>query len=285
MTWSHHNIRLAVCAIVGVIAFTVGLSPVLAQETVEPTDAQQTLNDEGVRALIEGDYAGAVSLLERSIRLGEVNVTYLNLGRAYQKMERCEEAREALEAAKTSPAVADPPRDEVQEVADGYLAELAEQCSEAADATDATDTSDTSAQQVQAVDDGESDTEDEAVSALPADDSGGVDALAVGVTVSGAALIGGAVGLHFVAESERSEVTDAARDDAGNIDSLTQVEARRIEKRANTMDSVAMAMGVGGAVVTGVGVYLFLNESEGDPEGVSVRVGARDVGLVWMRRF
>lgn len=278
MMWTELSARLAACAVIGGLIVVMGLSTAIAQETVEPTEAQQTLNDEGVRALIEGDYAGAVSLLERSIRLGEVNVTYLNLGRAYQKMGRCQQAKAALEAAKTAPAVGDPPRDEVHEVAERYLAEVAEECSEATDVSDQTVDADENAQDDEPL-------ERDEVGPLPADDSDDIDALAVGVTVSGAALIGGAVGLHFVAEAERSEVTDAAKDDAGNINSLTQVEARRIEERANTMDSIAMAMGVGGAVVTGVGVYLFLNESEGDPEGVSVRVGARDVGLVWMRRF
>jgi Flp pilus assembly protein TadD len=96
-------------------------------ETAEISEAQQTLNDEGVRAMIEGDFAGAVALLERSVRMGEKNVTYLNLGRAYQKLGNCKKARKALVMAKSAPAVKDPTEKEVTDRAEEFLAELDEQ--------------------------------------------------------------------------------------------------------------------------------------------------------------
>lgn len=246
--------------------------PSIAQENpsgravAEPTDAQTSLNDDGVRAMIEGDYAGAVSLLERSIRLGEINVTYLNLGRAYQKLGRCAKAREALQKAKTSPAVADPPASEVAAVSDQYLAELDKNCR-----VDHEPAGDGANKRGQVNDPGS-----------PVDDGGGTNILGWGMTLSGVALIGGGVALHFIAESDRAVVLDTPE---GQRVGVSQREATKIEEDADRLDTIGLAVGIGGGVAAAVGTYLLLTDDAGDDEGASVWIGPQNVGVSWTQHF
>jgi hypothetical protein len=247
--------------------------PPAKQVVIEPSEAQMALNDDGVRAMIEGDYAAAVSLLERSVRLGKVNVTYLNLGRAYQKLGRCAKARAALEKARTAPAVADPPPAEVRSVAEDYLAELAKSCEDetalAAEGDGDGDSSETSA------------TGEETV----VDPSTSPNILGWTTTISGVALVGGGVALHFVAESERAEVTDQS----GTVVGVTQREAAEIESSADRYDTIGLAMGVGGGVLAAVGTYLLLTDDAGteqdSTQGAAVWMGAGEAGVSWTQHF
>ncbi|MEZ4459953.1 MAG: tetratricopeptide repeat protein [bacterium] len=103
-------------------------SLVTAQEVVELSEYQLNANNEGVRALVEKDYSKAVGSFQSSLRLGEANITWLNLGRTYQKMGRCLDARDAYEKAKTAPPVASPTLDEVEKVRTAYASELPAVC-------------------------------------------------------------------------------------------------------------------------------------------------------------
>lgn len=251
-----------------------------AQETVAPSQAQMTLNDEGVRAMIEGDYAGAVALLERAARQGDVNLIYLNLGRAYQKLGSCKEAREALENAKTAPAVADPPAAEVSKTATSYLAELREECETDSGVEMAGEQEQAPAGAEPAAPIAEP---SEPSVGQPADEAGGVDYLGWGTSAAGVALIGGGVALHFVAEGERARVTDAELNGSGDISGISQSEAATIEQEANTLDTIGLAMGVTGGLAAAFGTYLLLTDDS--DEGVSVHISGQDASVVWTQRF
>lgn len=99
-----------------------------AQDTVELSDYQLDANDAGVKALIAEDYTGALANFQSSLRLGESNITLLNLGRTYQKMGKCKEAKDAYARAANAPAVASPTREEIALVLSNYGKELPEFC-------------------------------------------------------------------------------------------------------------------------------------------------------------
>lgn len=81
---------------------------VSAQEAAAPTEIQLKLYEEGASAFGAGEFEKAVRLFRASNDLGPLNVTYLNLGRALYRLGRCDEARDALDAARTAPQVAEP---------------------------------------------------------------------------------------------------------------------------------------------------------------------------------
>jgi tetratricopeptide (TPR) repeat protein len=246
------------------------------RQIVEPSEAQMSLNDDGVRAMIEGDFAGAVSLLERAKRLGSLNVTYLNLGRAYQKLGRCPEARLALEQAKTAPAVADPPPAEVNSVADEYLAELAEVCDDNAPEAPV-DTEDPDAQDPDAQD------PDAQEPAAGVDRSTGPNILGWGMAATGVALVGGGVALHFIAESDRAAVLDTP--EGQTVGGLTQREAAQIGEDADQLDTIGLAMGIGGGVAAAWGTYLILTDESGEEDGATVWIGPQSIGASWTQQF
>ncbi len=267
-------LALTVVCVLSGRAFAQDAQPA-EQPVAEPSEAQLSLNDDGVRAMIEGDFAGAVAQLERSIRLGEINVTYLNLGRAYQKMGRCAKARGALEKAKTAPAVADPPPSEVRAVADRYLAELAEDC-----------TGDEQAPADDTRDDSPEDKDDAPLEiGAPAEADTAPNLLGWGATISGVALVGGGVAMHFLAESERAPVTDSN----GVVNDVTQRQAADIEKTADSYDTIGLAMGIGGGVLAAVGTYLLLTDEAPEEavsdDGTTVYIGRDSVGISWTQHF
>lgn len=73
-----------------------------------PTPEQQNLNDQAVQALTEENYAKAISYLEEALYIGGLNVSYLNLGRAYQRLGNCRKAKEALRKVPEAPRVEKP---------------------------------------------------------------------------------------------------------------------------------------------------------------------------------
>jgi hypothetical protein len=108
-----------------------GPAPLLAQEsegTVTPTDAQEDYNNQGVILIQDGKYKEAIASFRSSLSLGELNITYLNLGRAYFRLDRCLEAREAYDAVKTAPKVKAPTPDEIQTLLQKFEADYAETC-------------------------------------------------------------------------------------------------------------------------------------------------------------
>lgn len=242
--------------------------------SAELTDEQITLNDAGVRSLIEKDYAGAVAMLTRSIKLGESNIAYLNLGRAYQKLGECNDAREALENVRTAPVVENPPPEEVNARADEFLDELDQEC----DFDDLPD------------EPGAEEGEELPNPRLrPETDAGGSGKTAgIILLASGLAVAGGGVGLHLWAVDERSQIEEASRNGAGQIDEFTQTEADEIQEKANTIDTVGLSMIIGGAAISGVGTALLLTSgsSETSSRGqLSVTPGRDGATLQWRLRF
>jgi tetratricopeptide (TPR) repeat protein len=224
-------------------------------EPVTPSDEQQKLNDEGVEHLIEENYARAVAHFEQSLLLGELNVTYLNLGRAYQKMGKCAKAKSALERALVAPPVANPPEKLVTDKAREYLAEVEQECvAEPAEAQPET-------------------------AGMSSHELWGWTATAAGLAVAGTG-----VGLHFAAEGKRDEVREAQRQD-GLITSVSQTEAQQLEDDANTLDSVGVAMIAAGLVGAGVGTYLMFTAPDEADASVSVGLSDDSIGLSFSGRF
>ena len=300
----HGELKRRVGMILVVLAVSIVVSSsASAQETddeqpefAESTEQVQKLNDQAVSAIITGNYPRAIALLEESRQIAESNIVYLNLGRAYQKIGNCKKAREALEKVSTAPIVKDPSPQFVQEKADQYLAEVEEECAEEEAAEEPESSSEQTDESTAEPDGKESSAEissdepsdggepDELDEPPPADSSGGwksgVGWAGVG---TGVALIGGGVALHFVAESRRNSIGG----DDGELASVTYAEAQNIERDANNLDTIGLGMGIGGAVLAGVGAYFLATSgsSEADRSQVSLRVGPHRASVVWGLRW
>ncbi len=98
-------------------------APADAQQPVQPTPEELELINEGAAASDAGDFPRAIRALQRALRLGELNVTWLNLGRALQKDGQCYEAEDAFARALQAPPIAglDP------EVVAGHVARYREE--------------------------------------------------------------------------------------------------------------------------------------------------------------
>lgn len=96
---------------------------------VTPSEVQVQLVEKGVAAGLENRHEVAVDYFRAALELGELNIGYLNLGRALSRLGRCEEARDAYQKALLAPPVASPPVDEVRSIIHRYERELAESCS------------------------------------------------------------------------------------------------------------------------------------------------------------
>ncbi len=106
-----------------------GPSLVSADEgDVQATQTQLDLNDRGVQAIGDEDYDSAIRLFEASIDIGELNITYLNLGRAYQYRGDCQKAQRYFEAALEAPAIERPGPAQIAEAVEGFKTELEESC-------------------------------------------------------------------------------------------------------------------------------------------------------------
>jgi hypothetical protein len=95
---------------------------------VVPTQAQFELYREGAAAFQDGDYEKARQLFLASLRLGELNVTYLNYGRTLFRLGDCVGASEAYARALTAPRIASPTPLQVLEKVEEYRLELARSC-------------------------------------------------------------------------------------------------------------------------------------------------------------
>lgn len=227
-------------------------------DIAEPTPEQQDLNTKAVEAMIQDEYASAAALLEQSNMIGELNVAYLNLGRAYQRLGKCAKARAALRKALTAPQVAKPRPKVVQQKAKAYLAELDEQCEQAAPA---------GAQSAQA--------DDAAPPVEPADESAGAPVWAWSATIGGGVLVLVGGGLHLRARSLRTELFDESNYDAQGVhQSLTEQQARDQADRADALDTVAVGSAIAGGAALAVGIWgIVTTPDEAAPESASMSIG------------
>jgi hypothetical protein len=127
------NSTRAAAALLSLGLFLVSL-PAQAQEPafVEPTKAQYQLFEDGQVAYMDGEYLRAVDLFKASLLVGDLNITNLNLGRAYFKLGRCKEARGAYAKVRKAPRVRSPKPQDVMIRLNEYLVDLDEKCVEGA---------------------------------------------------------------------------------------------------------------------------------------------------------
>lgn len=120
------QLKAPAVAVLSTLILTSGPTIGLAQTSA--STAQDELNQRGVEAIIDGKYDAAIRLFKSSLDLGPLNITYLNLGRAYQKANQCNEALDAYNVVQSSPAVESPSSDEIAAALEKYRAELASTC-------------------------------------------------------------------------------------------------------------------------------------------------------------
>lgn len=95
----------------------------------EATPAQLEMNEKAIQAVERKEFDKAIDLFEASIRLGELNITYLNMGRTYAKMNECVKAKEIYRKARQTPyKVPNPPPNVVSDALNTYESELYESC-------------------------------------------------------------------------------------------------------------------------------------------------------------
>lgn len=237
---------------------------------VEPSEEQRELNDDAVRALTEGDYAKAITLLEEALYLGELNVTYLNLGRAYQLLGRCEQAREAFDKALEAPRAEQPPPGLVENKTREYMRELDQGCKPAEQAP--------AAPLGASVEEPRDASEDATASPIRSRTG------AVASTVAAGVLLAGAGTLHLVARSRRATVTDAETNDAGHVTSVTERRAHRIESATDALDTVALSSAVAGTALGLVSGYLWVRRGASDVP-IGVAFGPGGVSVTWRLSF
>ena len=104
----------------------VGLSQeASAQDNfAEPSAEQMQLYESGFEAFKEGQWDKATERFEASLRIGEMNITYLNLGRSLHKAGHCLEARARYDKVSTAPQVRNPSPIQVLDKLDEYRREL-----------------------------------------------------------------------------------------------------------------------------------------------------------------
>jgi tetratricopeptide (TPR) repeat protein len=121
MTWNPLALGVAFC-----VMFVA--MDAQSQEVTTASRTQRALLQEGLDAHSAGDFATAVARFKEANAEGELNITWLNLGRALQKAGDCQGASEAFEKALTAPAVPRPDAAVVAEAAGGFRDELNKTC-------------------------------------------------------------------------------------------------------------------------------------------------------------
>ena len=79
-----------------------------AQDSATASKAQRKLIEQGLKAHAAEDYASAIAHFRGANEGGELNIIWLNLGRALQKSGDCAGAKDAFARALTAPAVPRP---------------------------------------------------------------------------------------------------------------------------------------------------------------------------------
>jgi hypothetical protein len=238
-------------------------SPAAAQssEFVEPTDRQLELNDEALSHMNDGEYAKAASLMQESLHIGPLNITYLNLGRSYQKMDRCSDAREALQKVESAPKVRSPEPDFIEKKARDYLAEIGE--SGCADALD-----------------------DEPMgTAIDVPAKGNRAVIGWTSLGAGAALMGVGVLFQLQAAGLRDDIRSIEADENGVTNEFTRSTAIDKKNQANTFSTLALSTGVAGLIFAGIGGYMLSTQSAERASKLRLRVGPGTGRVVWTLRF
>lgn len=120
--------RYLICVGVLLCVFAGHVPASHAQGPAQPSSEQLAFNQQGVNAIIQGNFEEAVSFFAKSLALGELNVTYVNQGRAYQRAGKCDEANDSYTRALKAPAVAEPKPEQVTQVITQYREEMRKVC-------------------------------------------------------------------------------------------------------------------------------------------------------------
>lgn len=114
-------IAVFVCMCIGGLA--------VAQENVGRfSEGQRLLNQQAFEATSANDFKKAEGLYKSMLLLGEHNVTFLNLGRAYLKQGKCMEAASTLNKVEGAPQVEGVPMDGILSRLAEYREEMATIC-------------------------------------------------------------------------------------------------------------------------------------------------------------
>ena len=296
--------KCCLCAFIPV--FLVGLilplaavaeSPPDERSSYDPPSEQLDLNQQGVEALIEGDYARSVALLTEAYRLGEVNIIALNLGRAYHALGQCDNAIEKLEQVSKLPVVDTPPPDRVDATARDYLEEAKETCVvDEETELDDPDELETKSDELDDPDDPETPSEEVTHLDQPdgeqpgwlTDNQGTIGLYTAG---AGSLLAATGLGFHLSARHLRTSTNDQLADEQyrdGDVHTeLTQTEVHNTRSRADRFDVVAIATGAVGLLAAATGAYLWWTAPEvvSDEAAVELTVGDEQWSIRWSTRF
>jgi len=135
--WCQMNLARSSLLVGALMCFLPAVGSTQEPGFVAPTEAQYQLFKEGQDAYVAGEYLRSVDLFKASLLVGDLNITYLNLGRAHFKLGRCAEARGAFAKVRKAPRVKEPKPESVLIRLNEYLVELDEKCVEGAGASDA----------------------------------------------------------------------------------------------------------------------------------------------------
>jgi len=127
-------VAAAACLVLVLATTAVADEPV----TVTPPPEVVELNEAGVNHVVIGELDKAIETFEASLEVQELNITWMNLGRALQHAGRCEESRDAYANALKAPRVPQPSHQDVVAKIFEYRQELDESC----DQDDGTETAD-----------------------------------------------------------------------------------------------------------------------------------------------
>jgi tetratricopeptide (TPR) repeat protein len=243
-------------------------------KTVEPSQEQTDLNDQAVRSIIERDYARAVALLEESLLIGELNVTYYNLAQAYEGLGECRKAKKALDAAEKAPIVDVPSPERVREKMRALRDELPETCPTPAGASDTTLPPSGSRNSGEAP---------------PRTEPPRPPIASYALFATSFALVGTGVAFHVSAVQNRNQIRDATGPD-GEVTGLRYPEAQELESNANTFDNVAVGAFAAAGVAAGAGLVLLLTRDSPERagaqlDGPAITIGHNFAGIQLRGRF
>lgn len=124
---SLHSFTLAFALIVALVLVPNELR---AQDNVfvEVTQDQWDRTNQAVNDLVLGNHDKAIAAFEALLAENEVNVLYLNLGRAHAKAGHCQEADAAYRKVATAPILRNPSPQEVNKLLEKYRQELTTTC-------------------------------------------------------------------------------------------------------------------------------------------------------------
>ncbi|QDG49504.1 hypothetical protein FIV42_01750 [Persicimonas caeni] len=271
------NTALAIALVaagVGLPRASFAQQPIEKYAQANPSDDQVKLNQSAVEAILAEDYEKAAGLLEASLELGQLNVTWLNLGRAYQKLGRCDEARKAYLSVVTAPAVDEPPAKLINAKAEQYLEELEGECEEKGEEVGEAE--------------GEG-KEQEVVQPVEPPESGMSPVVGWSTTAGGVVLLGASAGLWLLAEEEYDAVEqgldESKRASDGSVSAITRQEALDRRDRGDTLNTVALSSAILGTAVTGLGIYWLVSSGSDSDAQVSVSADGEGWSVGFRSRF